>query len=258
LLGAPAIAAAAAAAAVVAAAQGIPPERRRSGFEDMAPATQAMQRDDPANPAMLWAAEGEALWSRKDGAAARACAECHGDAAVSMRGVAARQPAWDEASGGPLDLAGRINRCRAGRQGAPALASEDERLLALSAFVALQSRGLPITTGEDARLAPFLARGRALFEERRGQLDLSCAQCHDALWGRHLAGNVIPQGHPTGYPIYRLEWQGVGSLERRLRNCMAGVRSEPYPPGAAEVAALELFLMARARGMAMEAPGVRP
>jgi len=40
-------------------------------------------------------------------------------------------------------------------------------------------------------------------------------------------GSVIPQAHPTGYPLYRLEWQAVGSLQRRLRNCMIGVRAEP-------------------------------
>jgi sulfur-oxidizing protein SoxA len=117
---------------------------------------------------------------------------------------------------------------------------------------------MPIASGEDPRLARILAEGHRLFEERRGQLDLSCAQCHDARWGRRLAGSLIPQGHPTGYPLYRLEWQGVGSLRRRLRNCMVSMRSEPYPPGSAEVVALELYLMVRARGMPMEAPAVRP
>ena len=48
-------------------------------------------------------------------------------------------------------------------------------------------------------------------------------------WGRHLGGAPIPQAHPTGYPLYRLEWQGLGSLRRRLRNCMTGMRAEPYP-----------------------------
>lgn len=89
-------------------------------------------------------------------------------------------------------------------------------------------------------------------------MNLSCAQCHDDNWGKSLAGNLIPQAHPTGYPIYRLEWQSVGSLQRRLRNCMTGVRAEPYALGAIEYVELELFLMWRARGMTMESPGVRP
>ncbi len=231
---------------------------RRSGFEDMSRETQAMQHDDASNPGMLWVAEGEALWNRKEGTAARACAECHGDAAAGMRGVAARYPAFDPGTGRPIGLEGRINRCRQAHQGADALAWESEDLLAVTAFVAHQSRGMPVAAGEDARLAPFQESGRRLFEERRGQLNLSCAQCHDDHAGKRLAGTLIPQGHPTGYPLYRLEWQGLGSLQRRLRNCMAGVRSEPYAFGSAEHVDLELFLMSRAGGMPVETPAVRP
>lgn len=231
---------------------------KRSGFDDMSRETQAMQRDDAANPGMLWVAEGEALWDRVDGTAARSCAGCHGDAAASMRGVAARHPVFDPPTERPVGLEGRINACRGKHQGADALAWESQELLALSAFVAHQSRGMPVAAEDDARLAPFRENGRRLFEERRGQLNLSCAQCHDANAGERLAGTVIPQGHPTGYPLYRLEWQGLGSLQRRLRNCMAGVRSEPYAYGSAENLELELFLMARAGGMPVETPAVRP
>ena len=86
----------------------------------------------------------------------------------------------------------------------------------------------------DERLKPFIEAGRKLFTQRQGQINLSCAQCHDDNWGRHLASSLIPQGHPTGYPIYRLEWQSLGSLQRRLRNCMIGMRAEPYDYGAPE------------------------
>jgi sulfur-oxidizing protein SoxA len=103
-----------------------------------------------------------------------------------------------------------------------------------------------------------LQQGAALFAQRMGQLDLSCAQCHDERAGQRLGGSVIPQGHATGYPIYRLEWQGMGSLQRRLRNCMTGVRAEPFAYGAPEMVALELYLAHRARGMVVEAPAVRP
>ncbi len=76
--------------------------------------------------------------------------------------------------------------------------------------------------------------------------------------GRRLAGNVVPEAHPTGYPLYRLEWQALGSLQRRLRNCLVGMRAEPYAYGAPEMVDLELYLMWRARGMPMETPAVRP
>jgi sulfur-oxidizing protein SoxA len=236
----------------------MPVAERRSGYDFMSRQTRAMQDDDSANPGSLWVLEGNALWNRKSGSAGRACADCHGDASASMRGVAARYPAFDAARGRPVGLDQRINTCRTDQQNVPALASESRDLLALTAYVARQSRGLPIQVEIDERTRPFLEAGRAAFHRRQGQLNLACSQCHDDHWGRRLAGNVIPQAHPTGYPLYRLEWQSLGSLQRRLRNCLAGIRAETPAYGAPELVDLELYLMWRARGMTMESPAVRP
>jgi sulfur-oxidizing protein SoxA len=224
----------------------------------MTPATQAMQRDDAQNPAMLAVADGEAGWQRKPNAAGKACADCHGDAAASMRGVAARYPAYDAPSGRAVDLAQRINLCVEHEQRAPPLRRESAELLGLEAFVALQSRGLPIAPPQDPRLDAARARGVQLYRQRMGQLDLACAQCHDDHAGGRLGGSAIPQAHPTAYPIYRLEWQGMGSLQRRLRGCMTGIRAEPFAYGSTELVDLELYLRARAAGMRVESPGVRP
>ena len=245
-------------ALAAAAAAEIPLAERRSGYEFMGRETRAMQDDEATNPAVLWLLDGEALWKKKEGAAGKSCADCHGDARESMRGAAARHPAWDAKRGRALNLEQRINACRVERQQAPALAPEGRELLALSALVARQSRGMPVQPESNDKASPSRDAGRALFFRRQGQLNLSCAQCHDDHWGRSLAGVTIPQAHPTGYPLYRLEWQGVGSLQRRIRNCMTGIRAEPYAFGAQEHVDLELYLMWRARGMRMEAPAVRP
>ncbi len=236
----------------------IPLAERRSGYEFMGRETRAMQDDDTVNPGMLWVLDGAALWNRKSGAAGRACADCHGDAGASMKGVATRYPAFDVARRRPVNLEQRINICRTDRQQAMPLASEGRDLLSLTAHVARQSRGLPIEVVIDERTKPFLDAGRETFYRRQGQLNLACAQCHDDRWGEKLAGNTIPQAHPTGYPLYRLEWQDLGSLQRRLRNCLVGIRAEPYAYGAPEFVDLELYLMWRARGMKLEAPAVRP
>jgi sulfur-oxidizing protein SoxA len=244
------------AGAVVAAE--IPQAERRSGYSFMGADTRAMQDDDTANPGMLWVLDGETLWKRKTGAADTACADCHNDARASMKGVAARYPAYDKTLGRPVDLEQRINLCRANHQQASPLAYESRDLLALTAFVAHQSRGMPVGTGADPALAPFVAKGRDLFMQRQGQLNLGCANCHDDNWDKHLAGSAITQAQPTGYPIYRLEWQSLGSLQRRLRSCITGVRAQAYDYGAPELVELELYLMSRARGMPMESPAVRP
>jgi L-cysteine S-thiosulfotransferase len=235
----------------------IPPAERRSDTVMLAPETRAMQADDAANPGMLAVLEGETLWSAPVGREGKACAACHG-AAEAMRGVAARYPAWDAGEGRPVDLAGRVNLCRTRHQGAESLPPESPGLLALTALLGHASRGAPITPPDDPGMRAARARGRALFTARQGQLNLACASCHDDNWGRKLAGSPIPQGHPVGYPIYRLEWQATGSLQRRLRNCLAGVRAEPYPLGAPELVDLESYLMERAAGLPLETPAVRP
>jgi L-cysteine S-thiosulfotransferase len=244
-------------AAPLAFAAEIPSGERRSTYDLMSRDTKAMQDDDTANPGTFWVLDGEALWSAKAGTAEKACADCHGDARASMKGVAARYPAFDPARRRPIDLEQRINICRAEQQKAPELAYESKELLALTAYVARQSRGMPISIAAD-RVVEFLDAGRSLFHRRQGQLNLACSQCHDDNWGKSLAGNAIPQGHPTGYPLYRLEWQALGSLKRRLRNCLVGIRAEAYPYDSVDYVALEIYLMDRAKGMVFESPGVRP
>jgi len=245
-------------AACPARAADIPPAERRSGYSFMAPDSQAMQNDDTTNPGMLWVLDGQKLWNSKVGAAAKACADCHQDVRVSMKGVAAQYPAFDRTRGRPVNLEQRINLCRTQQQRATPLAYESRDLLALTALIARQSRGVPIETGAAPQLARFIASGRDLFMQRQGQLNLACSNCHDDNWDKRLAGAAITQGHPNGYPLYRLEWQSLGSLQRRLRACLTGIRAQPYDYGAPEMVELELYLMSRARGMSIEAPAVRP
>ena len=233
-------------------------EDRRTGYDDMSPALQLLQ-DDPMNPGVFWVLDGERLWAEPAGEAEQSCADCHVEAGASMQGVAARYPAWDEALSTPVDLSGRIGLCQTRYQG---LAEAGDRShpdrLALLAYVTHQSRGLPITPDPDPRLAPARAEGEALFFTRMGQLSLSCAQCHDDNAGGHLAAARIPEAHPTGYPQYRLEWETLGTLDRRLAGCMTGVRAEPFAPGSAQTVALELYLKSRASGLAMESLPIRP
>ena len=228
------------------------------GLSGDGPALQKMQDDDTANPAMLFVQAGAATWAEQVGAAGKSCADCHGDATVSMRGVAARYPAVDAASG------------QAGRSGAQDKSLPHDSSAGAGAGSGrqrspgsqrLRHAAVPRPADRPARRSDTRCRacpGADLYKRRQGQLDLSCANCHDDNAGRKLAGATIPQAHPTGYPIYRLEWQALGSLKRRLRNCIVGMRAEPWQLGAPEYLALEAYLMDRARGMLLDAPGVRP
>ena len=229
---------------------------KQSSFDVMKPETQAMQKDDASNPAMLWVQEGQTVWNAKAGSADKACADCHGDVA-RLRGVATRYPAFSETQKKVITLDQQIQFCRVQAQKAEPWALEARPVLALSALIGLQSRGLAMAKAGVAE-GEAVAQGRALFMARRGQMNLSCAQCHDDHAGQNLGGATIPQGHPNGYPIYRLEWQDLGSLERRLRNCLNGVRSTPWPAGSPESVAVQTYLRDRAAGLAVETPAVRP
>lgn len=223
---------------------------RRSGRDTMSPALRALQADDAQHPAQLALALGRELWA----ASPKSCASCHGEP-EKLRGAATRYPAWDQ---GLIDLPGRIQRCRTRHQQQPAWAPEAEPLLALSALVAQQSRGLPLAPPRGAALDAAARRGQQLYTTRIGALNLSCAQCHDERAGLRLGGSLIPQGHVDDYPVWRLEWQSLGSLQRRLRGCLSGVRATVWDWDSAELLALEVYLARRSAGMAMQPPGVRP
>jgi len=234
----------------------IPLSELKSGSGFLGADLRSLQNDDFANPGMLWVERGEKLWSEPAGKAKQSCAGCHKDAKSSMRGVAARYPRVD-ASGKVFNLEGRINACRVEHQGAEPFKYESEELLAITAYVARQSKGMPIAANVDGPAKARFEAGEAAYRLRRGQMNLSCAHCHDANWGKRLLSETISQGQPNAYPAYRMEWQAMGSLERRLRACLSGIRAEMLPYGSPEYLDLELYLAWRAQGLPIETPGVR-
>jgi len=245
--------------AAVAGAQerALPASSLRSGLEFSGGDVRSMQGDDAANPGMLWIERGEKLWNAPAGTADRSCASCHGAAASSMRGVATHYPRHDKTTGKLFDLEARISDCRTRRQQASALQRESEDLLALTAYVGYQSRGLPLAVVIDDTTREAFERGRAFYYRRHGQMNMECAQCHEQNWGKRLLRETLSQGHGTAFPAYRLEWQGLGSLQRRIRACLFGIRAEMPAPGAEELTEIELFLAWRAEGLPLETPGVR-
>lgn len=234
----------------------IPRSELKSGVEFTSEANRVLQADEFANPGMLWVTRGEKLWREPAGSTGKSCSACHGDNA-SMKGVATRYPRIDPGSARLVNLAGRVNVCRERNQSAPPFALESEALLAFTTFVAYQSRGMPMKVEIDTHNASAVERGRTRFNTRMGQMNLACMHCHDRNWGRTLLHERISQGHGTGYPAYKQDWQAVGSLERRIRACYSGLRAEMPAYGARELVELELYLAWRGNGLPVEAPGVR-
>jgi len=220
----------------------------KSGYDFLTPENQALQDDDFANPGMLWVETGAKLW-------AESCASCHAEG--SMKGVAARYPQWDATLGRVINLEQRINDERRTHLNLDPLPYESEDLLGLTAYLGNQSKGLPIDVTITGPAAPSFERGREFFYARRGQLDLSCASCHEQHVGDHLRAETISQGQINGFPIYRALWQTMGSTHRMFAWCNEAVRAEPYAAGSQEYVDLELFERWRGMGLTVETPAVR-
>ena len=232
-------------------------EDRRSGYTYAAAETRAIQDDDFANPAMIRVDSGEALWNKVDGEAGNSCASCHGDAADSMRGVATSYPKFVGALGKLKNIEQQINYCRTERMKAGEWKYESSPLLSMTVYVRHQSRGMPISVAIDGPAAPYFEKGKAFYNQRRGLLDMACANCHVGYPGVMIRANILSQGQTNGFPVYRLKWQKVGSTHRRFRGCNKQVRAQPYAYGSEEYVNLELFVAWRGRGLLVETPAIR-
>ena len=241
----------------VAPPDGSPLTEVNSGYHFRTPETQALQDDDFLNPGFLWVDNGAELWDTVDGSAGKSCASCHDDASDSMAGVGARYPVYSDELGKMVNLEQRINQCRTDNMEAEPFKWESPELLGMTAFVRNQSRGMPVEVAIDGPAQPFFEAGREFYYQRRGQLDMSCASCHEAYYGMSLRADMLSQGQSNGFPTYRLKWQGVGSLHRRFKGCMDNIRAEPYKRGSDEFVALEVYLAERGEGLSVETPSVR-
>lgn len=227
-----------------------------SGYEFLREDTKALQDDEFANPGMLWVDRGFELYSMSK-SGGQACNSCHGNYGEDFVGIADTYPKLDKGSKELINIEGRINICRSRYLSQSSLQYEDDDLLALTAYVISKSRGKIIDRERDSRLSRHWEAGREYFFTRRGQMNLSCSQCHDDNWGKKMRGDTISQGHSNGFPTYRFEWQTLGSLHRRFRDCDLGVRAEPHEGGSLIYTQLELYLRTRSNGLTIESPSVR-
>ncbi len=234
----------------------LPLHELRSGIHFAGRDVKGLQDDAATNPAQLWLSQGRALWAAPAGQSQQACSHCHGDVAT-LKGAALRYPRLQTGSSRLINLEDQIRDCRSAHQGAPAPALESDELLALTLLVTQASAGLTLHSFITPALRPHWQAGAELFTRRQGQLNLACTHCHDQHHGQRLFTDALSQGHPNGYPLYRLEWQKPGSLERRLRSCLASVRTEVPEWGDTGMRQLSLYLHWRAQGLPVEVPAVR-
>jgi L-cysteine S-thiosulfotransferase len=232
-------------------------EDRRSGYTYAAKETRNIQDDDFENPAMIWVDDGSTLWNQVEGEAGKSCASCHNDASDSMKMAGAEYPKFSAKTGKMQNLEQRINQCREENMKAKPFKWESAQMLGMTTFVRHQSKGQPVHVKIDGPAAPFFEKGKAFYYERRGQLDMSCKNCHEDNAGNMARANLLSEGQSNGFPTYRLKWQKAGSLHRRFRGCNTNIRATPFGYGSDEYVNLELYVAWRGRGLPVETPSVR-
>lgn len=228
-----------------------------SGYYYSSKELQALQMNGIENPGLKYVKEGAALWTKAVGSKNKSCAQCHGKAPLSMGEAGARYPLYYPPFKRMINLEQRINLCRTDFQVAKKLDYESDELLALSAFVRVQAKFRPVRVKVDGFAREFFEKGKAFYYQRRGQLDMSCANCHESNYGKQLRSTLLSQGQGNGYPAYRVAWQKLGSLHRRFQGCNKLVRAKPYALGAENYVNLELYLNWRGNGLEVETPAVR-
>jgi L-cysteine S-thiosulfotransferase len=234
-------------------------DKRTSGSVYLSKQMQELQNDATRNPISLWQERGQSLWLGQ-------CKSCHGEINTLKRS-AATFPRLSPDGKSLVNLEDQIVRCQS-RQNTTANTIESEEVLSLSTALHQVAKNepiavvAPIITQSSTPVAgnPWETRlksGETLYQTRMGRMNLACMHCHDQKVGAQMRADTISQGHPTGFPIYRVSWQAMGSIDRRLRACYSGVQAVIPPAGSADLRDLELYLKVRANGMPLDGPSIR-
>jgi len=228
-----------------------------SGWVFRSDETQTMQMDDFDNPGMIFVEEAMVAWNTPQGTEGKSCADCHGDAEDSMREVRAVYPKWNDDAGELRTLQMQINACRTEQMGADALKTDAGAMLSMEAYISAVGRGTIVNVAIDGPVQEIWEQGRDLYYERTGQLDLSCANCHEQNYGNLIRADHLSQGQINGFPTYRLKNAKLNGVQSRFKGCVRDTMAETYSPGSPEFVALELYVASRGNGLSVEGPSVR-
>ncbi len=227
-----------------------------SGWHFRSDETQALQMDDFDNPGMIFVDLGIEQWNKVEGEAGNSCASCH-EGPESMEGVRAVYPKWNEDAGEVRTLAHQINACRTENMEAEPYKYTGGQMANMEALISSKSRGMPVNVAIDGPVAEVWERGKELYYTRTGQLELSCANCHEDNYGNMIRADHLSQGQINGFPTYRLKNAKLNTSHARFKGCVRDTRAETFTPGGPEFIALELYVASRGNGLSVEGPSVR-
>ena len=211
--------------------------------------------------------EGKRLFESA-GANGQSCSSCHtaGGKGPDLKGVATTYPKWNEQQGRVIILEQRINMCRIKNMDSPHFPLGTPESNYLTSYVKSLSRHMPIHIATDGPAADAIARGKASFQRRAGQLNFACATCHtidQPVAGRWLRGQVTHSLIDSDRINVATQWPKhfVGkhdlelmSLQQRFVHCESITNTYPLQLGSPEYVELELYLTSLSNGTPLLAP----
>jgi len=175
-------------------------------------------------------------------------------------GIRQNYPYFDTTRGEVITLELSINECRKANGEKPLKWSKGP-IADISAYMAYTSRGnvFNIKIPDDPRAVAAYERGKKHFYQKRGQLNMACADCHKFYAGNMVRADLLSPalGHLSHFPVYRSKWGGMGTTHRRYGGCNKQVRAKPYKSQSAEYRALEYFHTYMSNGLVVNGPGAR-
>jgi sulfur-oxidizing protein SoxA len=175
-------------------------------------------------------------------------------------GIRQNYPYFDTDRGEVITLELAINECRQANGEKP-LKWKKGHIADISAYMASTSTGnvFDIKIPDDPRALAAYERGKKHFYQKRGQLNMACADCHKFYSGNMIRADLLSPalGHLTHFPVYRSKWGGLGTTHRRYGGCNKQVRAKPFPAQSEEYRALEYFHTYMSNGLAVNGPGAR-
>lgn len=176
------------------------------------------------------------------------------------KGIRQNYPYFDSKSGKVKTVEMEINECRE-KNGEKPLGWKKGDIASISAYMASTSNGkkIKISVPSDSRAQAAYERGKKHWYAKRGQLNLSCANCHKDNAGNRIRAETLSPalGHPSHFPVHRLKWNGLGTMHRRFGGCNKQVRAKPFKAQSDEYVALEYFLNYMSNGIKVNAPSSR-
>ena len=101
--------------------------------------------------------------------------------------------------------------------------------------------------------------GKEYYYTQRGYLKLSCAECHIQGAGQRVRNEKLSPltGQVTQFPVYRLKWEELGTLERRLSGCIVDQGQVSPKDESTQMKELVYFLAYMSNGMSIDGPDIR-